>query len=130
LKCADSAIIEYEEDGLRVHIVELKSKLTPTEWAKVRLQFLGTVNNLYAIAGISRLPAPKKITCYIAYKQDDMDNIIHSPSSILKVPVGGSKSLGGIEDWKSGYIDLMDHKAVSIVKILRDTSGNGTATLV
>src|ERR1700679_3345026 len=40
-KCADGSFVTFEGDKARLHIVELKSKLTQSEWAKASEQIEG-----------------------------------------------------------------------------------------
>jgi hypothetical protein len=128
-KCCDGAIIEFRDDGMYLHIVELKNKVRPNEWRNLKLQFEGMLVNLLAVKGVASLANFKKICAYVGYLHDGIVDRHTASPILLKGGVGTQGLLAKTDDWWNGSLDLLQFKAVELVKLRRDEEGNATYSL-
>ena len=134
--CADGAFVSFTPDGIELHIVEMKSRLGPSDWEEVKIQFIGMLYNALALKGVTHMPEFSSITCYIAFKLDRI-SVETSPTPIsfkrgvgiasikTQSPAIQSKS---ISDFRSGNVDIAS-QSVRLVKLQRDQNGNATLSL-
>ncbi|WP_043744462.1 hypothetical protein [Thauera sp. SWB20] len=104
-KAADGVILHFGRDkSLRaLHLVELKSKVSATQWRDVKLQLQGALHNAHALLGVLGLDCPERIVCHTAYKQDALSQ---NPA-LLKAQTGIRVEVSeDLADWFSGEIEI------------------------
>ncbi|MCA0977301.1 hypothetical protein LCM19_02880 [Qipengyuania flava] len=129
-KCADAAIIVQREDGIELHVVELKSKLTFREWRKARQQFEGMASNAFAVLGVIEASLPTRLICHLSYAEDALGPTKTGSTVLLKFPVGSSTNMGGLDDWKEGELSVFGRDKVPLRKWPRDPSTNSASATV
>lgn len=127
LKCADGAVLRQVGASTVVHLVELKSKLTPSELLKCGEQFFGGYTNALAICGVLEVAKPQAVTCVIGYKKDAVSPSVAANSSLAKVVPGNPLSVL-IGNWALGKIDVPNVGECPLVTVQLDEVAN-TATL-
>lgn len=128
-KCADGAIIEFAEDGVHLHLVEMKSKVGAKEWNDIKKQFHGAYLNLLAIGAVLELPAFASVTLHLAYTRDRVSPQNSTAPSMLKLPLGEPK-WQGVADWIGRRVDLGGlGNLVPLRLIQRDDTGDAQAGL-
>lgn len=133
-KCADGAIILQTPHGFHVYVIELKSCLSTSQWAKARKQIRGMLINTLATMGALSLSEPIGVTCYIAMDSEKVGDFLSKSLGAKKRPVGIGKdhvdSNGqSLEDFRNNVITLPDGKAVPVAFIQRDAEGNASINL-
>lgn len=124
-QCADGAFFEFVDGRLRLHIVELKSKLTLKKWSAAINQFRGMFLRARALSAVLGFDRPDDVVCYIAFKEDDLTSQIDS-NPILKKLLLGRDAKGPLIEWRGGEIELDVGVLVPFVRIQRDDQGNST----
>lgn len=115
-KCAEASFLNTDASGAgHLHIVEMKSKLTKSEFQKVIDQWRGMLLASLAILGIADKPRPEKVTVYIAYNSENVSVRDPAQPITLKVMVGGTLQ-PGVEEWKDEKVSLFSDVTASIVK--------------
>jgi hypothetical protein len=133
-KCADGAIVLREGAALVAHIVELKSKIRSSDWTDIRLQFEGMLANVRSAVAAMDLPLVQNIVCHLAYKEQTISPENEADTVNLKYPVGddpaseGDTSPAAVQ-WMAGTIPLHYQREVKLMKIARDSAGNGVGSL-
>ena len=129
-KCADGAFILFESDEeAHVHIVELKSNLSNKDWITAKGQFAGMFLNVQAARGVLGLADFRSVTCYIAYKSENLSPRETASPIFIKSLLGTpGRQLGGAVDWNKEIIDLPWSQA-KLVKLQRDEAGDAVYTL-
>lgn len=116
-KCAEGAFLTRCEQGLTLHIVEMKSRLDIKEFSKVLDQFKGMYYSSLSVLALCDFDEIKEIKLYIAFKRDLMGS---SPQPILnKVLVGGEDILPIKKIWGSSQIPLKNGVNGILVKGVR-----------
>lgn len=128
-ECADGAFIEYDNGTLRLHIVELKSKLDTQKWKKAKSQFKGMFLRATAIRSILGFEDFESVTCYIAYCEDAVTPRMQSNPILLKRTIGDGKDISNLDDWKTRTISMDNNVSAKVVDIVRDAAGNSTHNL-
>lgn len=128
-KCADGAIIEFKNDGVHIHIVELKSKLDTQKWDHAKKQILGMFLHVSALLGAIGIERFKSVTAYVAYKEEAITAFLQTNTIALKRRVGAGKPLVSGADWRAGTIALCDLEHVKVVNIQRGADGNAAYSL-
>ena len=123
-KCADGAFLTFDNNGTRLHIVELKGHVRPANWPSVKAQFKGMFLTSLAVTKILSIASVYSVTCYIAAQKDGMSVGTTASPTLLKTLVGGTHTLGGREDWETATIELPFGVVANLVKGWRDASGN------
>lgn len=124
-RCADGALITFDEHGdPHLHLVELKSKLTPKAWAHVRTQYDGMLFAAMSVARLLGLPNPKSVRCYVLFSQDAITTNPAQSSSptLLKTTVGGTSTIGGLEDWMNSLVQLPYSLQAVLYKSVKDNA--------
>jgi hypothetical protein len=105
-KCAEAAfVVKNDDSDFDLHIIEMKSGLSSGTFAHAIDQFKGMYLSSIAAISILRLPHPKRVFAYIAFKKD---NILEktSPSPVLlKTTVGGCPP-AGLTEWNREEVNL------------------------
>lgn len=129
-KCADAAILVEEGGGIRLHVVELKSKLTRKEWLSAKLQFEGMIANVIAALAIMEGPKPTSVVCHISYTSAVLGPGEVADPILLKMKVGGGAVVGDLSDWEEEKLSLFGFSGVPLRKIPRDpATGQASSTL-
>ncbi|HLK82254.1 MAG TPA: hypothetical protein VKT99_12280 [Xanthobacteraceae bacterium] len=123
-KCADGAFFLFEKNEVHLHIVEIKSKITLGEWAKILKQFEGMFLTALAVARLLQVHELARVTCYVAGRTDSITNKSQSASpALLKTPVGMTKTLGGHEYWEKELVELPLSFRAPLVKGWKNSAG-------
>jgi hypothetical protein len=123
-KCADCAFFLFDKDGAHLHIVELKSKIRLATWALTLNQFQGMFLTALAVARLLQVHELVRVTCYLAGTEDRITNESESASpTLLKAPVGMTKTFGGHESWDKGVVELPLSFKAALVKGWKDAAG-------
>lgn len=133
-KCADGAILLSVGGASHLHVIELKSKLTPDKWNSARRQIQGMLFNSLAVAGALSLSEPQLIKCYIAYNTETVSRFIRTNPAVQKQMVGtGAPALGlaaiSYSDFAKSLLTLPDGQVVPIQLVTRDEHGNASVDL-
>jgi hypothetical protein len=121
-KCAEGAFVTFDDAGCRLHIVEMKSKLTQGTWAKVLLQFNGMYLSALATARILGIESFTSVTCYIAYTEDAMDPKKSPDMIFIKPFVGAPNPVARATEWEKEQCLLPLDQAATIRKAQRDVN--------
>jgi hypothetical protein len=123
-KISEGSILTRDENGYHLHILEMKSKLTQTEWAKAVLQFEGMLLTTLAVVRLLGVHEVASVTCYIAYKQAAMGSGQSADMIFLKTFVGMPNPVSGASAWTSEKLELPITGTASIRKAQRDEANN------
>ncbi|WP_408913632.1 hypothetical protein [Brucella pseudogrignonensis] len=124
-KCAEGAFLTFEDDGMcNLHILEMKSKLTQGEWAKVMLQLSGMYLSALATCRLLGIISFKSVTCYVAFKEDAMSPAKSADMIFLKSFVGAENPIGGADEWQTGKMELPFSTPAAIRKGQRNASND------
>jgi hypothetical protein len=125
-KCADGAVVTFDQQGAHLHIVELKGKLTAKTWARVLEQYEGMFLTSVAVARLLEIRDFASVTCYIAGSEDSISGTSTATAApaLIKTPVGKAQSFGGLEAWTSSSILLPMDTRSALKKAWRDKSGD------
>lgn len=132
-KCADGAII-CDNNGIEVHLIELKSGINVGKWVDVKRQFHGMLANTLSLIGFLGLPTPTRIICHLAYRSQNIVQQLAANPSLLKNLLGAPRlanpSAGAAAyEFNVGYISLMDIAAIEVRLYERDAAGNAIGNL-
>lgn len=115
-KCAEAAFLTISPEGeAELHIVEMKSKLSRSDFLKVIEQWRGMYLSALAVLGVLKAPYPSKITVYVAYKSDKVVDVNASQPIMLKPRVGGALP-AGVSEWRNNRVNLHHGVHANIVK--------------
>lgn len=123
-KISEGSILTKDEHGYHLHILEMKSKLTQSEWTKVILQFEGMLLTSLAVVRILGVKEVASVTCYISYKQSMMSSSKAADLIFLKTFVGMPNPVSGDSAWTSEKLDLPITGVASIRKAQRDEAND------
>lgn len=129
-KISEGSIVTKDERGYHLHILEMKSKLTQGEWAKVLLQFEGMLLTTLAVVRILGILEFSTVTCYIAYKEDAMGTRGSADLILLKTFVGMPNPISGSEEWTKEQVELPMTGAAQIRKAVRDGANDADFGLI
>jgi hypothetical protein len=122
-KCADGAFLVFDDEDTRLHLVELKSKLSLKDWAHALHQFEGMYLTALAVLRLLKIDHISAVTCYIAFTAENVSTPSASPV-LLKTLVGSSRTLGGREEWEKELIHLPYATVANVVKGQRPVGGS------
>ncbi|MEC4593377.1 hypothetical protein VPG91_20405 [Nitrospirillum amazonense] len=127
-KCGDSAIIEFTQTGNRLHLLEMKSKITIKEWVKTKEQWLGAYINSLALSGVLELAPFSEIILYIAYTEESITSTNYDADPVMKKVGIGKSLITNTRDWGASTtsIGLGDWR---LRYVQRDSSGNAQSSL-
>jgi hypothetical protein len=125
-KCAEGAIVSFNDDGAHLHLVELKGNVGLETWRHVLHQFEGMYLTSLAVLKLLEIDHVESVTCYIGAKADKISQspLGSSSPALLKVIVGGDKTLGGREEWLKESIELPFRRTAKLIKGWKDNDGN------
>lgn len=103
-KCAEGAFLTFNQESasFTLHILEMKSKLTTSEFLHVLDQFSGMYLSAISMMAVMQIPQPSQVKLYIAYKSLAWTE---SQPYQLKTMVGGQTPKGATE-WLTEKIKL------------------------
>ena len=87
-KSADAVILEFVGERPILHLVELKSKVTPKVWQTTKQQFRGAYHNALAVGGVLHVPGFSEIRAHIVYREDGISPEGSTAPSTLKLGLG------------------------------------------
>ncbi|MBD8689341.1 MULTISPECIES: hypothetical protein [unclassified Rhizobium] len=122
--CAEGAFITFEDDGCRLHILEMKSKLTQGEWAKVLRQLEGMYLTSLAVCRLLGIHDFKEVICYVAYTEDAMSANENADMIFMKTFVGVENPVGGDDEWIVGRLGLPFDVIAKLKKGVRGADKN------
>ncbi|MCG5516382.1 MULTISPECIES: hypothetical protein [unclassified Ectothiorhodospira] len=131
-RVADGVLVELSNDGLplRLHLIELKSGLTLSDWNKVKQQLLGALHNAHALMGLLGLPMPDQIECHTCYRRDRISPQDSAHPVLFKPGVGTRIEDHPAYDWINGYCELSsDFPRLPHHRHQRDEQGNAEIAL-
>lgn len=120
LKCADGALIASGDGVAKLIIVELKGRVTPEKWYEIRQQFAGMFENALAIVRFLDCVEPLEVTCCIAYTGERFAPAEEASLIFSKVPVGGKRPIGRVDEWEGNYVDLPHGVRATLTKLVRN----------
>jgi hypothetical protein len=123
-KIGEGAVLTKDDDGYHLHILEMKSKLTQSEWAHALLQFQGMLLTSLATVRLLGVTEVTSVVCYIAYKQEAMSASKSADLVLLKTFVGIPNPVGGEDEWSSEVAELPIVGPARIRKAQRDANNN------
>lgn len=129
-KISEGAILSHNEDGYHLHLLEMKSKLTVGEWAKVVEQLKGMHLSALAVLRLLGVVELASVTCYVAFKQDAMSPQASADMILMKTFVGMENPLSGNADWESEALELPFTGTSAIVKAQRNVSNDADFGLI
>lgn len=118
-KCAEAAFLTVDaNEQLILHIVEMKSTLSTSEFYKVIEQWRGMYLSALSILGVLKTSQPIRVMAYVAYKQERVSQPVSTQVVLQKTQVGG-KRMPGIQEWVANEVSLHHGITARIVKGLR-----------
>jgi hypothetical protein len=123
-KCADGSFVTFKDDKAHLHLVELKSKLTQSAFAKATEQLEGMFLSALAASRLLQIQTFETVDCYVAYSIDAMQPDTTADPALLKTLVGTKTILGDGLAWKNGEVRLPFGVVAKLHKAKRDSSGN------
>lgn len=123
-KCAEGAFIKFDHDGCHLHILEMKSKLTQGEWAKVLNQLEGMYLTALAACRVLNIAEFQSVTCYIAFTEDAMAPDQSADMILMKTFVGEENPVGGDDEWSKNQVPLPFDVTAGLKKGLRNAQSN------
>ena len=127
-QCADAAIFKSVDGSLFLHVVEIKSKVTPGEWIKAKRQCEGMIANAISVLAVGGLDRPEAVVIHVSFATDSTRIKVIDPI-LIKVPLGSSSPIGDVSDWEKCITTLFGYEAVEVRKIQRDDAGVGVGYL-
>jgi hypothetical protein len=124
-QCADGAFVTFDDDGVHLHITELKSTLNFGKWFKAINQFCGMFLSVTSAARLMQIRDFASVTCYIAFKADRIVTSASTSPALLKAPVG-TAATAPRTSWEKEEIQLPFKTTAILKKIQRDALGNAT----
>ncbi len=123
-KCADGAFLSSSGGHFHLHIVELKSSLKPSTWEHVLKQFNGMYLSAIAACRLLEVTTIASVTCYIAYKNDRMDQMETANPVLIKSLVGKKNPFNSQVEWTNGSVLLPFGTSALLKKAVRDPVTN------
>jgi hypothetical protein len=127
-KCADAIVFEFSGEKPVLHLVELKSAMTPGGWKNVKEQLSGAYHNALAVGGVLHLAEFAAIRAHVACREDRIRPDATASPSTLKLGLG-LRLPDGVSDWIARRFTLDGVANVPLSVILRDADGNASAHL-
>lgn len=124
-KCADGAILSFDDVGAHLHIVELKSTVTLGTWAHAMQQLEGMYLAALAVSRLLQIDKLLSVTCYLAGAADKVTGAsrLSASPSLFKTAVGKSTTFGGLESWTSEIVPLPFGVSATLKKQWKDGAG-------
>lgn len=123
-KCADGSFVTFRDDKAYLHLVEMKSKLTQSAFAKATEQLEGMFLAALAAARLLQIQSFETVDCYVAFSVDAMHPSATANPALLKTLVGTKTVLGDGLAWKNGEVKLPFGTIAKLHKSKRDENGN------
>lgn len=125
---ADGLFLDYQSGSIRLHLVELKSKLTLAKFEKAITQLQWSFVKVRAVISTLGVSKIDNHICYIAYSDDCI------ASQLLSNPVAyksalGSKARGALISYHKNEVILPYGNVARLEKIQRDAHGNAAVTI-
>lgn len=118
-KCAEGAFVTFntieEKLYVNLHIIEMKSRLTSTEFNKVIDQFKGMYLTAISVMALKNIPSPENVYLYVAYKRDAVDCPVSSSLIENKVKTGGEPNIAR-KFWKENSVQLYNGISGKLIK--------------
>jgi hypothetical protein len=127
-RCADAIVLEFFNESPVLHLVELKSKMTPKEWQKTKQQLRGAYHNALAVGGVLHLQGFSAIKTHVAYREDSVSPEGATAPSTLKLGLV-QRLPDNVGDWIARRLVIDGIAAISLNLILRDAAGNAAGQL-
>lgn len=124
-KCAEAAIISFRDNECHLHLLEMKSKLTQGQLSTALIQLEGMFLSALAVARLLGIVSFATTTCYIAYKEDALNQHQSADMIFMKPFVGMNNPVGGYEDWEAETVDL----PLATKAVLRKGQRDGNADI-
>lgn len=123
----EAIIIELDDDyrAVRLHIIEMKSRLTEKKWKEVLQKFEGALYDSLAVMGLLGLEWPEAVVFHVAYTQDGLTTT-PSPSIAKAIPNPLSPEL---RQWHYNAVNISWLEKAPLSRILRDENGNAAIHL-
>lgn len=124
-RCCDGAIMVECDDGIHLHLIELKKSINASKWIKTKTQWRTMYHNALGIAAIARVRIVN-VTCHVAFSNDNFSASLALTKTLV---VASGTSPAQNHEWYKGSLDLDDLKSVPLVKHVRDELGNAATLL-
>jgi hypothetical protein len=97
-RSADAIIIQTRGEAVHLHLIELKSKMSASEWLKTKEQSDGAYLNALAIGALWKLPDFASVNLHVAYREDRLRSADVTAPSVLKRGLGERLPVD-VSDW-------------------------------
>ncbi len=121
-KCAEGGFIVFNDDGLTLHLLEMKSQLRRRDWSRVKEQLMGMYLASIAIMHILQLERPISVTAYVAYTEDKTQQR-DNRSYIYNKTINPAQNIE-LQEWSQGKLYLPHGIVAEIRKGLRKSTGD------
>ena len=119
-QCAEGSFLVLNSNTpTSLHIIEMKSGLNHKKLEEAMSQLKGMYLVSFCVLSILKLPMPKDILVYIAYKKESITN----PNRIPQKSIGVKNDLQDF--WESEKIELFDGNFAKLIKGQRIKDNNG-----
>ena len=123
-KCAEASFLEINEEGIILHIVEMKSKLSLRTFKHACMQIEGMYFASLGVISSLKLNLPVKVYSYIAYTELDSVFYEDKPRIFNKHLIGSNQMVNkDISYWNDKRVN-MKHIVSTLITGERDTNGN------
>ncbi len=122
-KCAEGAFITFERDGCKLHIIEMKMKMSHSRWVKALLQLKGMYLTSLAVARLVGISDFMEVICHVAYSEDAMSADKVADPILIKGFVGTENPIGGNNEWTSEKVSLPFGAIAKLNKGVRTNNG-------
>lgn len=119
-QCAEGSFLVLDNNNpASLHIIEMKSSLNHKKLEEAMSQLKGMYLMSFCILSVLKLPIPKDILVYIAYKKESITN----PNRIPQKSIGVKRELQDF--WENEKVELFDGNFAKLIKGQRTDNGNG-----
>lgn len=129
-KTADGAFLYKDGKEVQIHVFELKTTVGFKTWTKVLKQFEGVVLDILAMLGVLGSSWNVKIFAYVAFQKDVLSPRSSVAPTVLKTGLGTGKPLLNDLGWSTGSVKILNFSPITLTKIIRDTNGNATTSVM
>lgn len=127
-RLADGIVLQVNDQGASLHLVECKKTIKEKSWETVKAQWSGALQTALALCGVLGLPAPAKeqVFLYSAYRDDKLSPANNTNPVLLKMLVGANRSAPSphVLEWQASSVNVLG-KSFKHHKIKLDADGNG-----
>lgn len=121
-KCAEGGFIVFNDNGLTLHLLEMKSQLRRRDWSRVKEQLMGMYLASIAVMHILQLDRPISVIVYVAYTEDKIQQ--RDERSYINNKMINPEQDIELQEWSQGKLHLPHGVIAEIRKGVRDSTGD------